>query len=109
MIGDDTRSRVARQRKHHRVDSGAGVGFDRDGGESGRFAGFHGYAAKVDGAAELALEGWFEEVEFAHADAAGGDDDVDFAGCVAEGLFEGAGSNSCYCQCCCLRLGGVDE
>ena len=63
-----------------------------DSGEGGGFAGLHVDAAEVDGAAEGALDGGLEEVEFAHGDAAGGDDDVDAGEGGAEGGFEGAGS-----------------
>lgn len=70
----------------------AGGSFDGDGGEGGGLAGFHGHAAEVDGAAEGAFDGGFEEVEFAHGDAAGGYYDVDVAEGEAEGFFEGVGS-----------------
>ena len=66
--------------------------FNRNGGESGRFAGLHGDAAEVDCAAEGTLEGGFEEVELAHGDAAGGYEDVDGAEGGAEGGFQGVGS-----------------
>lgn len=57
----------------------AGGGFEGDGGEGGGFAGLHGDAAEVDGAAEGAFDGRLEEVELAHGDAARGHDDVDGA------------------------------
>lgn len=108
MIGDYTTSRVSRQRKHNSGDARAiAVGFGGYSGEGGGFAWFHGYAAKVDGSAQRALERGFEEIEFAHADAAGGDDDIYFAGCVAEGLFEGAWSVLVVCLLVvCCSFGG---
>ena len=69
-----------------------GGGFEGDGGEGGWFAGLHGDAAEVDCAAEGALDRGFEEVEFAHGDAACGDDYGDGAEGRADGGFEGAGA-----------------
>lgn len=76
----------------------AGGGFEGDGGEGGGFAGLHGHAAEVDGAAEGALDGGFEEVELAHGDAARGHDDVDGAEGASEVLFEGAGSRESWLE-----------
>lgn len=73
--------------------AGAGLAvFEGDRGEGGWFAGFHRDAAEVDGAAEGALDGWFEQVELAHGDTAAGDDEVDATERAAQGVFEGAGS-----------------
>lgn len=46
----------------------------------------------MDFAVEAALDGGFEEVQFAHGDAAGGEDDVDGLEGGAEGGFEGGGA-----------------
>lgn len=101
MKSYDSRSGVAWQREDGFNYSLTGVVFQWDCGKGGRLAGLHVYAAEVDGAAEGALDGGFQEVEFAHGDAAGGDDDVDFAKGVAEGLFKGSGSVavSIYFEC----------
>ena len=80
---------VGRKRRGGR---GSGGVFEDDGGEGAGFARFHGHAAEMDGAAEGTLDGRFEEVEFAHGDAARGYDDVDGAEGEAEVGFEGAGS-----------------
>ncbi len=66
-----------------------------DGGEGGGFAGFHGDAAEMDGAVEGAFEGGFQEVEFAHGDAAGGDEEVDGGEGGEEAVFEGRLSGWC--------------
>jgi hypothetical protein len=43
----------------------------------------------VDSPIETALDGGFEQVQFAHGDAAGGEEDVDCLEGEAEGGFEG--------------------
>lgn len=73
--------RIAGQAEYEFGGWGAGIVFDGYGGEGGGFAGLHGDATEVDGAAEGALDGGFEEVQLAHGDSARGDDDV----YVAEG------------------------
>lgn len=88
---DDGGGRVSREGEDEAGLAGAGGRFEGDGGEGGGFAGFHGHAAEVDGAAEGALDGRFEEVEFAHGDAACGDDDGHAAEGGAERGFEIAG------------------
>ena len=70
----------------------AGGVLERHGGERAGFPGLHGNAAEVDGAAEGALDGRFQEVQLAHGDPARGHDDVYAAESVSEMLFEGAGS-----------------
>ena len=87
-----SRGRVAGQGEYEPGGWVAGNSFERDGGEGGRLARFHGYAAKVDSSAEGALDGGFEQVKLAHGDAACGYDDVDSTHGVAEGVFESAWS-----------------
>ena len=91
MEGRDSGGRVAGEGENETGLRVARVGFAGDGGESGRFARFHRHAAEMDGPAEGALDGRFEQVELAHGDAAGGDDDVDAAHGCAQSFFEGAG------------------
>lgn len=67
MGRDERGGGIAGQAEDEFGDWVAGGGcFERDGGEGGGFAGFHGDAAEVDGAVEGTFDGWFEEVEFAH-------------------------------------------
>lgn len=66
--------------------------FERHGGEGGGFAWFHGDTAKVDGAAEGALDGGFEEVELAHGGTACGYNDGGEAEGRSEGGFKGCGA-----------------
>ena len=68
--------------------AGGGGGLEGDGTEGGGFAGFHGDAAEVDVPAEGALDGWFEEVEFAHGDTACCYDGGHAEEGGAEGAFE---------------------
>lgn len=52
MEGDYGRGGVARERENDAAGGAvARVGFEGDGGKGGRFAGFHGYPAEVDGSA----------------------------------------------------------
>lgn len=75
--GDEGGGGVAGEGEDHTGVWGAVGGFEEgDGGEGARFSRLHSDTAEVDGPAEGAFDGGFEEVEFAHGDAAGGDDDV---------------------------------
>lgn len=83
-----SRGGITREREDDFVDAVSGIVFDGYGSESGGFAGLHVDAAEVDGATEGALNGGFEQIEFAHGYAARGYDNVAFAEGSAEDFFE---------------------
>ena len=72
----ERRSGIAGQAEDEFGGGVAGGVLERHGGERAGFAGLHGNAAEVDGAAEGALDGRFQQVQFAHGDPARGHDDV---------------------------------
>jgi hypothetical protein len=94
---DEGRGRVAREREDEsslsfllhvkvgRRDSW----FEWDCCKSCRLAWFHRYAAKMDRASKLSLDGGFEKVEFAHGNTASGDDNVDSGVAGGGGTTEG--------------------
>ena len=88
----ECRRGIAGQAEDEFGDGVAGGVLERHGGERAGFPRLHGNAAEVDGAAEGALDGRFQEVQLAHGDAARGHDDVHGAESAAEMLFERAGS-----------------
>jgi hypothetical protein len=55
MIANHATSWISWKREDGFEDAGAGVGFAGDGGESGGFTWFHGYAAEVYGSCQRAL------------------------------------------------------
>ena len=88
MQRDERARRVSGEAKDESL--GTSVSLDRfegNGGECSRFAGLHCKSAEMDGSAERALDGGFEEVKLAHGDATCGYNNVTAPESGAEGGF----------------------
>ena len=88
MECDERARRVARKAEDQPFDTSVSIdGFEGNRGESGRFAGLHCKSAEMDGSAERALDGGFQEVKLAHGDAACGYNNFTAPESGAEGGF----------------------